>query len=110
MTPSLPFALFPFHSKFVPSMNNHQHRHLCVQLLEPFQCSLAERIFSFRAKIKHQIPSLPNTFSQYSMRQWCMTKGLQIKSWISNVKSVLRMTSFMRSNSTCIGCSLGLRG
>ncbi|KAF5873889.1 uncharacterized protein Bfra_005356 [Botrytis fragariae] len=71
----------------LPHSFSTPNSHLCVQLLEPFQCSLAERIFSFRAKIKHQIPSLPNTFSQYSMRQWCMTKGLQIKSWISNVKS-----------------------
>lgn len=48
---------------------------ICVySITSDFLCSSAEGIF-LRANIQNQAPSLPNTFSQYSMRQRCMKFG-----------------------------------
>ena len=58
--------------------SKNEDRHLCVQLYGSSILSSAEGLF-LRAKIKIQTLSLPNTFSQYSMRQWCMKTGLQMK-------------------------------
>ena len=54
--------------------SKNEDRHLCVQLYGSSILSSAEGLF-LRAKIKIQTLSLPNTFSQYSMRQWCMKTG-----------------------------------
>ncbi|KAG4030336.1 hypothetical protein MFRU_012g00770 [Monilinia fructicola] len=76
---NLPISLAPSsYLNFVHSEQASTQAFVCTAFRAISLCSLAERIFSFRAKIKLQIPSLPNTFSQYSMRQWCMTKGLHI--------------------------------